>query len=113
MTIAIIGCGYVGLVSGACFATLGENVICVDTDKPKIRSLQEGRVPWREPGLDSMVQEGLRRGNLSFSTEISPAVRAADIVIISVGTPADPSDGHADLSHVFQVIVDMAEHLRD
>jgi UDPglucose 6-dehydrogenase len=100
MHIAIIGTGYVGLVSGACFADFGHMVMCVDKDQAKIDALSHGRVPIFEPGLEPMVETNLRQGRLSFGTDLHAAVRHADAVFIAVGTPSRRGDGHADLSYV-------------
>ena len=113
MIIAIIGCGYVGLVSGACFAAAGWNVICVDNELAKIDSLRQGRIPIHEPGLEEMLRESMRLERLSFTTDIGAAVSSADVVFIAVGTPALSASGQADLSHVFQAVEQMAGHLRD
>lgn len=102
MKIAIVGTGYVGLVSGTCFAEMGVNVTCVDVDKDKIKKLQEGIVPIYEPGLEELVQRNSREGRLSFSTEIKDCLNEVDIVFSAVGTPPD-EDGSADLSYVLQV----------
>jgi UDPglucose 6-dehydrogenase len=100
MRIAIIGTGYVGLVSGACFSEFGVEVICVDQDRGKIARLQQGRMPIYEPGLDSLVAKNAAAGRLSFTTELPAAVAGADAVFIAVGTPSRRGDGHADLSYV-------------
>src|SRR5205807_888754 len=97
MRIAMIGTGYVGLVSGACFADFGHHVTCVDKDADKIASLARGEVPIFEPGLADMVKTNLHQGRLVFSTELPAAVRKADAVFIAVGTPSRRGDGHADL----------------
>ena len=101
MRIAMIGTGYVGLVSGACFSEFGADVTCVDTDADKVTRLERGEIPIYEPGLDALVAGNVRAGRLSFSTELAPAVAAADIVFIAVGTPSRRGDGHADLQYVF------------
>ena len=111
MNIAIIGCGYVGLVSGGCFASAGWTVTCVDNEPAKIGSLRQGRIPIYEPRLEEMLRENMRLERLSFTTEIDAAVSSADVVFIAVGTPALPAGGQADLSHVFQVVGQMAGHL--
>ncbi len=97
----MIGSGYVGLVSGACFADFGHVVTCVDTDAGKIERLQRGEIPIYEPGLDELVAANVRHNRLSFTTEFAPAVRGADAVFIGVGTPSRRGDGHADLSYVY------------
>ena len=101
MRVAMIGTGYVGLVSGACFADFGHEVTCVDKDKAKIAALERGEVPIYEPGLNDLVAANTRAGRLKFSTDLSGAVAAADAVFIAVGTPSRRGDGHADLSYVF------------
>jgi UDPglucose 6-dehydrogenase len=100
MQIAVIGTGYVGLVSGACFADLGHTVVCVDIDPEKIRKLEAGIIPIYEPGLDEMVARAVAAGTLSFTTEVSEAVPGADAAFIAVGTPPRPQDGHADMRYV-------------
>ncbi|MDR1561282.1 MAG: UDP-glucose/GDP-mannose dehydrogenase family protein [Holosporaceae bacterium] len=106
MKITVIGAGYVGLVSGVCFAEFGFNVICVDNNTSKIKSLKNGCVPIYEPGLDTLIMKNSAAGRLIFSSEISSSVKDADIVFIAVGTPSK-SDGSADLSHIYQVIEDI------
>ena len=101
MHIAMIGSGYVGLVSGACLADFGHNVICVDTDEEKITALKRGECPIYEPGLDLLIANNTRAGRLSFTSQLKEAVAAADAVFIAVGTPSRRGDGHADLSHVY------------
>src|SRR3546814_1862922 len=96
MRVTIIGSGYVGLVSGACFADFGHDVICVDKDSAKIDALNAGRIPIYEPGLDELVASNAAAGRLSFTTELSAAVADADAVFIAVGTPSRRGDGHAD-----------------
>ena len=100
MRIVMIGSGYVGLVSGACFADFGHHVTCVDKDANKIARLQAGGIPIYEPGLDGLVARNVAAGNLAFTTELSEAVGTADVVFIAVGTPSRRGDGHADLSYV-------------
>ncbi|MCP4327384.1 MAG: UDP-glucose/GDP-mannose dehydrogenase family protein [Alphaproteobacteria bacterium] len=102
MRIAMIGSGYVGLVSGACFSEFGVEVVCVDNDKDKIAALAAGRIPIFEPGLDGLVETNRTAGRLSFTTDLDGAVRGADAVFIAVGTPSRRGDGHADLSYVFE-----------
>jgi UDPglucose 6-dehydrogenase len=111
MHVAMIGTGYVGLVSGACFADFGHNVTCVDKDAGKIASLARGEVPIFEPGLADLVKTNLREGRLDFTTELAPAVRAADAVFIAVGTPSRRGDGHADLSFVYAAAREIAAAL--
>src|SRR5215813_2464239 len=101
MRIAIIGTGYVGLVSGACFSEFGVSVNCVDQDAAKIAGLQRGAMPIFEPGLAALVEANMAAGRLSFTTDLAAAVGGADAVFIAVGTPSRRGDGHADLSYVF------------
>lgn len=110
MKIAVIGSGYVGLVSGTCFAEMGNNVICVDNDQDKIRKLQQGIIPIYEPGLRPMVIKNLENGNLSFSTSLQKSIEAAVIVFIAVGTPMG-EDGSADLQYVLSVAKEIGEHM--
>src|SRR6266566_60030 len=111
MHVAMIGSGYVGLVSGACFADFGHYVTCVDKDADKIASLARGEVPIFEPGLPELVKTNLRQGRLVFSTELPAAVRKADAVFIAVGTPSRRGDGHADLSFVYAAAREVAAAL--
>ncbi|MEA2977476.1 MAG: UDPglucose 6-dehydrogenase [Alphaproteobacteria bacterium] len=111
MQVAIIGSGYVGLVSGACFADFGHNVICVDTNKEKIASLLRGVMPIYEPGLAELVARNLKEGRLAFTTDLAGPVKAADAVFIAVGTPSRRGDGHADLAYVFEAARDIAAQL--
>jgi UDPglucose 6-dehydrogenase len=101
MNITMIGSGYVGLVSGACFADFGHVVTCVDNDASKIERLLRGEIPIYEPGLDELVANNVRQNRLFFTTDLTPAVRGADAVFIAVGTPSRRGDGHADLSYVY------------
>ena len=110
MKIAVIGSGYVGLVSGTCFAEMGNNVICVDNDQDKIRKLQQGIIPIYVPGLRPMVIKNLENGNLSFSTSLQKSIEAAVIVFIAVGTPM-VEDGSADLQYVLSVTKEIGEHM--
>lgn len=96
----MIGSGYVGLVSGACFADFGHDVVCIDKDARKIDALHEGRMPIFEPGLDDLVARNVKAGRLSFGTDLAAGVKGADAVFIGVGTPSRRGDGHADLSYV-------------
>src|SRR6188472_3844673 len=100
MRIAMIGTGYVGLVSGACFADFGHQVTCVDKDSDKIASLRRGEIPIFEPGLDALVASNVKARRLDFSTDLTAPVAEADAVFIAVGTPSRRGDGHADLSYV-------------
>ena len=109
MRIAVIGTGYVGLVSGACFSEFGVDVVCVDKDVAKIEGLKAGRMPIYEPGLDTLVENNVRAGRLSFSTDIAAAVTGAEAVFIAVGTPSRRGDGHADLSYVYAAAREIGE----
>ncbi len=111
MRIAVIGTGYVGLVSGACFSEFGVSVTCVDKDAQKIARLQQGDVPIYEPGLDQIVESNARAGRLAFTTDLATAVAGADAVFIAVGTPSRRGDGHADLTYVFAAAEDIARAL--
>src|SRR6516165_3979122 len=102
MRVTMIGSGYVGLVSGACIADFGHEVVCVDKDREKIATLQRGDIPIYEPGLAEIVRTNVEATRLSFTTELANAVRSADAVFIAVGTPSRRGDGHADLSYVFE-----------
>jgi UDPglucose 6-dehydrogenase len=109
MHVAMIGTGYVGLVSGACFADFGHMVTCVDKDAGKIERLKAGGMPIYEPGLDQLVAQNVRAGRLAFTTETAQAVREADAVFIAVGTPSRRGDGHADLSYVYAAAEEIAQ----
>jgi UDPglucose 6-dehydrogenase len=111
MHIAMIGTGYVGLVSGACLADFGHNVTCVDQDRDKIAALNRGDVPIFEPGLNDLIANNRRGGRLAFSLELRPAVAAAEAVFIAVGTPSRRGDGHADLSYVYSAAREIAAAL--
>jgi UDPglucose 6-dehydrogenase len=111
MRVAMIGSGYVGLVSGACFADFGHHVTCVDKNADKIAALAKGVMPIYEPGLDDLVASNLRAGRIVFATELAPAVRDADAVFIAVGTPSRRGDGHADLSYVYAAAREIAAEL--
>ncbi len=108
MKVAMIGTGYVGLVSGACFADFGHTVTCIDKDAGKIERLKAGGIPIYEPGLDVLVAQNVKAGRLFFSTEAKEAVREADAVFIAVGTPSRRGDGHADLSYVYAAAEEVA-----
>jgi UDPglucose 6-dehydrogenase len=108
MKITMIGAGYVGLVSGACFADFGHAVTCVDLDQAKIDALRAGRMPIFEPGLAELVGANVDAGRLTFTTELANAAAGADAIFIAVGTPSRRGDGHADLSYVFQAARDIA-----
>jgi UDPglucose 6-dehydrogenase len=111
MRVSMIGTGYVGLVSGACFSEFGVSVTCVDKDDDKIRRLCQGEIPIFEPGLDTLVAESVKAGRLDFTTDLRSAVRAADAVFIAVGTPTRRGGGHADLSYVYAAAREIAEAL--
>ena len=112
MRIAIIGSGYVGLVSGACFADFGHSVTCVDVSPEKIAALRQGIMPIYEPGLENLVRDNFASGRLDFTTDLATAVSEADVVFIAVGTPSRRGDGHADLSYVFAVARDVARSVK-
>ncbi|MEO1046678.1 MAG: UDP-glucose/GDP-mannose dehydrogenase family protein [Pseudomonadota bacterium] len=112
MKIAMIGSGYVGLVSGACFSDFGHSVVCVDKDEAKIAGLREGRMPIYEPGLDALVERNMTEGRLSFSTDLGVSVGDADAIFIAVGTPSRRGDGHADLSYVHAAAREIGENLK-
>ena len=111
MHIAMIGSGYVGLVSGACLADFGHNVVCVDKDAESISALNRGDVPIFEPGLNDLIVSNTRQGRLAFASELAPAVAAAGAVFIAVGTPSRRGDGHADLSYVYTAAREIAAAL--
>ena len=111
MHIAMIGSGYVGLVSGACFADFGHQVTCVDKDARKIDALRQGEMPIYEPGLSDLVASNVRQGRLSFTTELKGPVADAEAVFIAVGTPSRRGDGHADLTYVYDAAREVAQAL--
>mgnify|MGYP002654196810 CR=1 FL=1 len=111
MRVAMIGSGYVGLVSGACFADFGHDVVCVDVNAQRIEELKRGQIPIYEPGLDRLVADNAAAGRLSFTTDLAAAVRGAAAVFIAVGTPSRRGDGHADLSYVSAAAREIAEAL--
>jgi len=108
MKIAMIGSGYVGLVSGACFADFGHDVICVDKDESKIARLNDNVMPIYEPGLEGLVKRNVEAGRLHFSTDLPASVAGCDAVFIAVGTPSRRGDGHADLSYVYAASKEIA-----
>ena len=112
MRIAMIGSGYVGLVSGACFAQFGHDVVCIDKDAAKIARLRAGEMPIYEPGLDKLVADNVRADRLAFGDDLGAAVDNADAVFIAVGTPTRRGDGHADLSYVYAAAAEIAEAIR-
>ena len=109
MRVIMIGTGYVGLVSGACFADFGHQVCCVDKDESKIDGLNAGRMPIWEPGLEALVKANVERGRLTFRKELADGVKGAEAVFIAVGTPARRGDGHADLTFVFEAVRELAK----
>ncbi|HEV2866052.1 MAG TPA: UDP-glucose/GDP-mannose dehydrogenase family protein [Allosphingosinicella sp.] len=111
MRIAIIGTGYVGLVSGACFSDFGHDVVCVDKDRRKIAALEAGTMPIFEPGLERLVERNVADGRLSFTTDLAGATDGAEAIFIAVGTPSRRGDGHADLSYVYSAAAEIAEAL--
>jgi len=111
MDVVMIGTGYVGLVSGACFSEFGHDVICVDKDATKIESLKRGEIPIYEPGLDTLVARNVAAGRLSFTTDLNQAIRKAEAVFIAVGTPSRRGDGEADLTYVYAAAKEIAEAL--
>lgn len=111
MRITMIGSGYVGLVSGACFSDFGHDVVCVDKDAGKIDALKAGRMPIFEPGLDTLVAANVNAGRLTFTTDLKSAVAGADAIFIAVGTPSRRGDGHADLTYVFEATREIAAAL--
>jgi UDPglucose 6-dehydrogenase len=112
MRIAMIGTGYVGLVTGACFAEAGYRVTCVDVDRAKIATLNKGKVPIYEPGLAEIIEEGRRKNTLEFSAEPAAIAATADTIFLAVGTPSKESDGHADLSNLDHAVAEIAPALR-
>lgn len=111
MNVVMIGAGYVGLVSGACFAEFGANVTCVDVDASKIEALQAANIPIYEPGLDDLVSRNVKGGRLKFSDQLKDWIGDADLVFIAVGTPTRRGDGHADLKYVYAAAEEIAKHL--
>ena len=108
----MIGAGYVGLVSAACFSEFGWDVTCIDNDPSKIEQLRKGRVPIYEPRLDELLERNLRQGRISFDTDLAASIGDADLVFLAVGTPMRRGDGHADLSFVYQAVEELAPHLK-
>ncbi len=111
MKICMIGSGYVGLVSGACFSELGNNVICVDNNSNKISKLKNGEIPIYEPGLEELIKRNLKQKRLQFSTNISESIKKSDLIFICVGTPTNPKSNDADLKYVYQVLKDIKKNL--
>ncbi|MEM8664933.1 MAG: UDP-glucose/GDP-mannose dehydrogenase family protein, partial [Pseudomonadota bacterium] len=112
MRVVMIGTGYVGLVSGACFADFGHQVTCIDTDEGKIDALRRGEIPIYEPGLDVLVANNVRDGRLDFATDGAAAIAEAEVVFLAVGTPSRRGDGHADLTYVYAAARGVAQQLR-
>ena len=112
MKIAIVGSGYVGLVTGACFSEVGIDVVCIDIDKKKIDNLRNGVIPIYEPGLEEMICRNMAKKRLSFSTNLSYEIHNSDAIFISVGTPPD-EDGSADLKHVIAVAKECGKSMND
>jgi UDPglucose 6-dehydrogenase len=113
VNICMIGAGYVGLVSAACFSEFGWTVTCVDKDPQRLADLKRGVSPIYEPGLDDLIERNAKAGRLHFTEELAPAVKEADVVFLAVGTPMRRGDGHADLSFVFAAVEEIAPHLQD
>ncbi len=112
MKIAMVGSGYVGLVSGACFADFGHDVVCIDKDESKIERLRAGVMPIYEPGLAELVAANVKAGRLSFSTDLASSIEDAAAIFIAVGTPSRRGDGHADLTYVYAVAQELAENIK-
>ena len=112
MRVAMIGTGYVGLVSGACFSEFGHHVVCVDKDAAKIATLKGGKIPIYEPGLEALVADNVKGGRLSFSTDLAASLKDVEAVFIAVGTPSRRGDGHADLTYVFDAAREIAHALK-
>ncbi|MCC2109175.1 MAG: UDP-glucose/GDP-mannose dehydrogenase family protein, partial [Hyphomicrobiales bacterium] len=113
MRIAMIGSGYVGLVSGVCFADFGHDVVCIDKDTAKIAQLEAGVMPIYEPGLKEIVDKNVREGRLTFTTDLATGVAGAKAIFIAVGTPSRRGDGYADLSYVYAAAKEIAVHADD
>jgi len=111
MRVVMVGTGYVGLVSGVCFADFGHEVICVDKDPEKIKTLNSGGIPIYEPGLDTLVDKNMTSGRLSFTTDLASAMKGTEAVFIAVGTPSRRGDGYADLSYVYAASEEIARHM--
>ena len=113
MKICMIGAGYVGLVSGACFADFGWTVTCVDKDEQRIAKLNRGEIPIYEPGLDELVERNIASARLHFSARLPQAIQGSDLVFLAVGTPIRRGDGYADLTYIFEAVDEMAPHLNN
>ena len=113
MNLAIVGTGYVGLVSGACFAEFGYKTVCIDKDLDRVNSLQSGKCPFFEPGMDSLLSKHLKKtGLLSFSSSLADSISNADVVFITVGTPSRRLDDEADLSYVWSVANEIGKNIK-
>ena len=112
MKIAMVGSGYVGLVSGACLADFGHEVVCIDKDPAKIERLRAGEMPIYEPGLDELVRRNVQDGRLAFTTDLAEGMAGAQAIFIAVGTPSRRGDGHADLSFVHAVAGEIGRNLQ-
>ena len=108
MKVTMLGCGYVGLVSGACFAEFGASVTCFDVDNIKVNKLLDGIIPIYEPGLDALFEKNIEQGRLSFTNDLNDCIPDSDVIFVAVGTPTRHGDGHADLSYVYQAAKDIA-----
>ena len=111
MKICMIGAGYVGLVSAACFSEFGWTVTCVDNDPRRVEDLKAGKSPIYEPGLDDLLERNIKARRILFTSDLGPAVKDADVIFLAVGTPMRRGDGHADLSYVFSAVEELAPHL--
>ena len=113
MKICMIGAGYVGLVSAACFSEFGWTVTCVDNDPARVTDLKAGKSPIYEPGLDDLLERNIKARRIIFTGDLAKAVKGADVVFLAVGTPMRRGDGHADLSYIFAAVEELAPHLSD
>ncbi|ODA68688.1 UDP-glucose 6-dehydrogenase TuaD [Methyloligella halotolerans] len=113
MKICMLGAGYVGLVSAACFADFGWDVICVDNNAERVADLERGRMPIYEPGLDDLIERNVKAGRIRFTIELEGAVKQSELVLLAVGTPMRRGSGYADLSYIFEAVKDIAPHLQD
>ena len=112
MKVTMLGCGYVGLVSGTCFAEFGASVTCFDIDKTRVDALLQGKLPIYEPGLDTLLEKNVKQGRLSFTDNLNDCIPDSDLVFVAVGTPSRRGDGHADLSYVYRAVQDIAPFLK-
>ena len=113
MRIGVVGTGYVGLVSGTCFAEFGIEVCCVDKDEAKIEALKKGVIPIYEPGLEDLVEKQVNKGRLTFTTDLAEAMEGATAIFIAVGTPTRVDDGHADMTYVHEAVREIATYLKN